>query len=319
LPGEADRVAIMIFTNKMKIHGFNKKIIEAIGYLLTVYNNKLYFCSLINTSPCFIMHNIKCSLIISTYNWPQALELCLKSVSKQKHLPNEVIIADDGSGEETRLLINELQKWFPVPLLHAWHQDLGFRKTIILNKAIQKSSFEYIIQADGDVILDKHFIGDHLNSAEPATFIRGTRAMLTPEKTEQIIASQQIDLSPFSKGVKHRNNALRLFALKWLGARKEWSSNSVRGSNLSFWKADFIRVNGYNNAISGWGHEDEELAARFINAGIIKKIVKLYAVQYHLYHSVTSKKDEPWQRELVEKTKREKMQFCTNGYQQAGV
>jgi glycosyltransferase involved in cell wall biosynthesis len=265
------------------------------------------------------MHHIKCSLIISTYNWPQALELCLKSVAKQKYLPNEVIIADDGSGEETRLLIEQLKKDFPVPLLHAWHEDKGFRKTIILNKTIYLSSFEYIIQVDGDVILEKHFISDHLNSAEPATFIRGTRAMLTKEKTEEILATKEIWLSPFSNGVKHRNNALRIFMLRALGARKKWSSNSVRGSNLSFWKADFIKVNGYNNDMSGWGHEDEELAARFINAGIIKKIVKLCAVQYHLYHPVTSKKDEPWQRELVEKTKEEKMQFCINGYQQAGV
>src|ERR1700712_962551 len=109
------------------------------------------------------MHYIKCSLVISTYNWPQALELCLKSVATQKHLPDEVIIADDGSGEETRLLIDKYKKDFPVPLLHLWHEDKGFRKTIILNKAINQSSFEYIIQVDGDVILEKHFISDHLN------------------------------------------------------------------------------------------------------------------------------------------------------------
>lgn len=264
------------------------------------------------------MPDIKCSLIISTYNWPQALNLCLQSVLKQQYLPDEVIIADDGSGEETKQLIGKFQAYFPVPLICVWHEDKGFRKTIILNKAVQQSSFEYLIQVDGDVILDKHFIGDHLSSAEPATFIRGTRAMLTEEKTREITGSEQINLSPFSSGVKHRNNALRLFMLRSLGAKKRWSSNSVRGSNLSFWKSDFIKVNGYNNDISGWGHEDEELAARFINAGIIKKIVKLCAVQYHLYHPVTSKKDEPWQRELVDKTTLEKLQFCTNGYQQAG-
>jgi glycosyltransferase involved in cell wall biosynthesis len=263
-------------------------------------------------------HIIKCSLIISTYNWPQALNLCLQSVLKQKHLPDEVIIADDGSGEETKLLINKFKKDFPVPLLHVWHEDKGFRKTIVLNKAIHQSSFEYVIQVDGDVILDKHFINDHLNSAEPAAFIRGTRAMLTENKTKAIIASGRIKLSPFSNGVKHRNNALRFYMLRSMGAKKQWSSNSVRGSNLSFWKADFIKVNGYNNDISGWGHEDEELAARFINSGVIEKIVKLCAVQYHLYHPATSKKDEPWQRGLVDRTKQEKMQLCTNGYQQTG-
>ncbi|MGN6640394.1 MAG: glycosyltransferase family 2 protein [Mucilaginibacter sp.] len=266
------------------------------------------------------MPQIKCSLIISTYNWPQALNLCLQSVLKQKQLPDEVIIADDGSGVETQQLIDRCKQNFPIPLLHAWHDDKGFRKTIILNKAIHLSSFEYIIQIDGDVILERHFIGDHLSSCEPGAFIRGTRGMLTSEKTDELIASGNgIMLSPFSPGLKHRNNALRLFALRALGAKKRWSSNSVRGSNLSFWKSDFIKVNGYNNDISGWGHEDEELAARFINAGIIKKVVKLCAVQYHLYHAVVSKKDEPWQRELIEQTKKEKVQFCTNGYQQTSV
>lgn len=264
------------------------------------------------------MQQTKCSLIISTYNWPQALHLCLLSVTSQTHLPDEVIIADDGSGEETKQLINQLKATFPVPLLHVWHADKGFRKTIILNKAVRQSSFEYIIQVDGDVILDRHFVGDHLRSAEPATFIRGTRAMLAKEKTSKILLSGKIKLSPFSGGVKHRNNALRLFALRALGAKKRWSSNSVRGSNLSFWKADFIKVNGYNNDLSGWGHEDEELAARFINAGIIKKIVKLCAVQYHLYHPISDKKDEPWQRKLVDRIKEEKVQFCANGYQQPG-
>lgn len=115
------------------------------------------------------MHPIKCSLIISTYNWPQALELCLNSVAVQKHLPNEVIIADDGSDDKTKSLIDQLKKDFPVPLIHVWHEDKGFRKTIILNKAVHQSTCEYIIQVDGDVVLDKHFIGDHLSSTEPAS------------------------------------------------------------------------------------------------------------------------------------------------------
>ena len=266
-----------------------------------------------------MMQGVKCSLIISTYNWHQALDLCLQSVLGQKHLPNEVIIADDGSGSETRRLIEKYQKDFPVPLIHVWHEDAGFRKTIVLNMAIARSAYEYIIQVDGDVIIEKHFIADHLSSAEPKTFIRGTRAMLTPEKTTQLLNAGIARISFFSSGIKHRNNALRLIGIKAVGARKVMSSNSVRGSNLSFWKADFITVNGYNNDLTGWGHEDEELAARFINAGIIKKIVKLCAVQYHLYHPVSSKVNEPIQRQAVDKVKDEKTIYCANGYQQVHV
>lgn len=259
---------------------------------------------------------MKCSLIISTYNWPAALEICLLSVLAQQQPPNEVIIADDGSTEETRQLIARYREKLPVPVHHVWHEDMGFRKTIILNKAVHKSSYEYIVQIDGDVILDKHFIADHLAVAEKDAFVRGTRAMISEERTQQIIASKNIGLSFLSAGIKHRNNALRLFALRALGVRKKMSSNSVRGSNLAFWKADFIKVNGYDNDLQGWGHEDEELAARFINAGIIKKIVKLCAVQYHLYHKVSNKDNEPGQRQTVERIKEQNIQQSKNGYVQ---
>ena len=265
------------------------------------------------------MRGLKCSLIIASYNWPEALELCLKSVLQQTRFPEEVIIADDGSGPETKSLIAAFQKIFPIPLIHAWHPDNGFQKTIILNKAVRHSTTGYIIQVDGDVILDKNFIKDHLASAEPKAFIRGTRAMLTRQKTEQLLTARSTKISFFSRGVKHRNNALRLYLLRAFGSRAVMSSNSVRGSNLSFWKADFTLINGYNNDINGWGHEDEELAARFINTFVIKKIVKLCAVQYHLYHPVADKNNEPAQRELVEKVKRDKIQFCANGYRQVSL
>ena len=256
------------------------------------------------------------ALIISTYNWPGALELVLLSVLRQTQLPDEVLVADDGSGEETRQLISLYKKDFPVPLIHVWHADNGFQKTIILNKAIKQSTSVYIVQIDGDVILDKHFIFDHINSAQHKAFIRGTRAMLSQQKTNELLNTKKTEVSLFAAGLMHRNNALRLYPFRFLGTRTKMSSNSVRGSNLSFWKSDFIMVNGYNNNIRGWGHEDEELAARFINIGVIKKIVKLCAVQYHLHHSVLNKGNEPRQRELVEKVKREKIQYCENGYQQ---
>ena len=265
------------------------------------------------------MHEVRCSLILTTYNCPSVLELCLESISKQTRFPDEVIIGDDGSGEDTKQVIDKFKENFPVPLYHVWQADKGYRKTTIFNKAVLKSSGEYIIQIDGDVLLDKHFIADHLSSREPNTFIRGTRAMLTQEKTAEILNSKNINITPLSKGVKHRNNALRIFPLRFLGVRKERSSKSVRGSNLAFWKSDYILVNGYNNDFLEWGHDDEELASRFINIGLVKKIVKLCAVQYHLHHNILSNKNTLWQRELINKIKREKLTSCANGYRQVSL
>lgn len=254
------------------------------------------------------------SLLISTYNWPEALELCLLSVARQKMLPSEVIIADDGSGENTRKVIERFKKTLPVPLIHVWHNDRGFRKTEILNKAIKESSAVYIIQIDGDVILHPCFILDHLEIAERNAFVRGTRARLTKQMTEETLAFRKTDFNALSRGVYHRLNAVRLPLLKALGIRKEMRSRSVRGSNLAFWKSDFILVNGYNNDLQGWGHEDEELAARFINNRIIKKIVKLSAVQYHLHHEESSRDLESLHSITLENTVKNTIKSCANGY-----
>jgi len=130
---------------------------------------------------------MKCSLIISTYNWPEALDLVLKSVLRQTTMPSEVIIADDGSKAETRLLVEDYKKIFSVPLIHVWQEDIGFRLATIRNKAISNSNFPYIIQIDGDVILNKNFIKDHLIFAKPNQYLFGSRVNIKEKKTSRII------------------------------------------------------------------------------------------------------------------------------------
>lgn len=255
------------------------------------------------------------SLIIATYNWPEALRCCLSTVACQKILPSEVIIADDGSDQRTKQLLEKLQETFPVPLVHVWHEDDGFRKSQILNKAIKQSRGEYVIQIDGDVLLQEYFIKDHLLAAEKGNFVRGSRARLTPTKTKEVLNSLDTHLHFYSRGVYNRLNAIRVPIFGEIGQRKEQNCRNVRGSNLAYWKQDFLQVNGYNNALNGWGHEDEELAARLINAEITKKVVKLRAVQYHLHHQELPKPNEPFHRQIIQDTVQAKITKCENGYE----
>lgn len=257
------------------------------------------------------------TLIVSTYNWPEALHLCLLSIKEQTLLPSEVIIADDGSASETRQIIDEIKKKFPVPILHLWHEDLGFRKTIILNKAVKQSSNSYIVQIDGDVILEKHFLADHVTLREPHVFVRGTRAHIEKARIPEIFRSSQIHFNFLSKGIINRFNGIRLPLFSFLLEKKSYNSTSVRGSNLAYWKSDFIQVNGYNNDLTGWGHEDEELAARFVNNNIQKKVIKLKAVQFHLSHGQLSRNNEPRHAEEVKTTVQLKLKYCINGYEQS--
>lgn len=129
---------------------------------------------------------MKTTLLISTYNWPQALGKVLDSVLRQTVLPDEVVIADDGSGEETRRLIAAKAQGFPIPLVHVWHEDKGFRKTLVLNKAIARATGDYIMQIDGDVVLERHFVADHLEVAEEGCFVCGSRVKLTPAPTQRL-------------------------------------------------------------------------------------------------------------------------------------
>lgn len=263
--------------------------------------------------------NPSVSLIISTYNWPEALNLCLKSVASQTIMPEEVIIADDGSGLATKHLIDNFQAQMGVPLIHVWHEDIGFRKSLILNKAIGAASRQYIIQVDGDVVLDKNFIKDHLSVAEEKVFVCGTRAHLKKAVLPVVFKQERTKFGFYSKGIKNRFNALRIPSLAWIFTMKRNSARKVRGCNIAFWKKDFVIVNGYNNDMKGWGAEDIELAARFVNQGVMKKGLKFKAIQYHITHDFCSRRQHSLQLRWFEDTLKNKVQRCTNGFHEIQV
>ena len=232
--------------------------------------------------------NITTSLIISTYNWPSALNLVLKSVFNQSIQPTEVIIADDGSATETKNIIDSFKEKSKTPIMHVWHEDNGFRLSEIRNKAILKSSFDYIIQIDGDTILNKHFIKDHLSSCKKGTFISASRVLLDSTKSKNILSQGFKNISPVSFGIKNRINAIRFplisIFIKPNNTQIDKLIYKVRGCNMSFWRSDLIEINGYNENIKGWGREDSELALRLLKKGISLKKIKFSAIQYHLYH-----------------------------------
>lgn len=256
------------------------------------------------------------SLLVSTYNWPDALELVFESILLQKKLPDEVIIADDGSGEETTNLINRYKKLLHIPVKHVWHPDDGFRKTIIMNKAIRSAAGNYIIQIDGDIVLHPEFISDHIKEATPRYFIKGSRGLLSPELTNVLIKSKKATISILSKGVGSRINSTRVPILSPLFYGDPIKTNDLRGCNFAFWKEDFISVNGYNNDLMGWGHEDIELAARLVNFGIKRKQLKMVAVCFHLHHQWYERSKENENLTIYRKVVENKVIKCTNGYHQ---
>lgn len=260
------------------------------------------------------MQQIKASLLISTYNWPQALDLVFRSLLVQTKLPLEIVIADDGSKPETGKLIESYRNQFPVPIKHIWHEDEGFRKTIIMNQSVSKIEGDYIIQIDGDIILHPRFIEDHLNQAQEGFFIKGSRGMLSKQKSEEILKTKCIQISPFDKGLKSKINGTRFTWASRFFYGDPKKTNDLRGCNFAVWKKDFIAVNGYNNSLTGWGHEDIELAARLVNSGIKRKQLKMSAVCYHLYHQLSSRKEEHTNMRTYDNAILNKILRCQNGY-----
>lgn len=258
---------------------------------------------------------ISSSLIIATYNWPQALECSLLSVMKQKQLPGEVLIADDGSVSETAELIRSFQLKFPVPLKHVWHEDEGFRLGMIRNKAMAAASGEYLIQVDGDIIMHPLFVKDHLHAARPSHFIGGSRVLLDKQLSENIIQNKNTGISLFTSGVKNKLNGLHAPALaRFIELfKKEKGLYNMRGCNMSFWKKDILAVNGYNENISGWGREDTELAIRLYNTGIKRVYFKLQGIAYHLFHKEYDRSSVLVNDEILNATIANKLTHCENG------
>ncbi|SBW05906.1 glycosyltransferase family 2 protein [uncultured Dysgonomonas sp.] len=257
----------------------------------------------------------KVSLIIATYNWPSALDLCLSSVASQTILPDEVIIADDGSKEATTTYIQEISMNFPCPVVHVWHEDIGFRLTVIRNKAIVKATGNYIIQIDGDVILNKHFIADHLAMAQDGCFATGSRIMMTQDLSQDLLKKKSVVLSPFTKGLRNKLNACRssLFAHYFRFRYKKDSPHYIKGCNMAFWKKDLLAVNGYNEDMTGWGYEDNEISARLINSGIRKQYLKFYGIVYHIYHPLSSHDRETINADMFNNAVENKAVWCENG------
>ncbi len=257
---------------------------------------------------------IKTTILVSTYNWPEALELSLASMLKQTVLPHEIVIADDGSTDNTRKLIEQIRENTPVPIIHVWHEDHGFRKTIILNKAIACASGDYILQVDGDAILSPHFVSDHLELAERNYFVCGSRVKLTPHLTKRLLASHALVVNEWDLPFTFMLNSFRSRLLRrFLAERYARKIDHLRGCNMAFWRDDLMKVNGYNEDLMQWGHEDGEIAFRLHYAGVKKKALKMGGNVYHLYHEESSRSNEQRHLNELERVKQEHISWCTNG------
>jgi len=232
------------------------------------------------------------SIVVATYNRPDALGAVLRSLSRQTDRGFEVLVADDGSDTATARVVSEWATRMPVPLKHVWHADRGFRLAEIRNRAIRASAGGYCVFLDGDCIARHDFVAAHRRLAERGWFVTGNRILLSRELTDRILGE---GLEPeqwhFTNWIAQRARsnvnrlepllALRLYGLRKLHPRR-W--RGARGSNMAFWRGDLDAVDGFDSAFSGWGREDSDIFIRLIRHGVRRKDGRFATGVLHLWH-----------------------------------
>lgn len=248
------------------------------------------------------------SIVVTTYNWPAALAMVLKSLTRQNVRNFEVVIADDGSGPETSQLISDIASSLNYPLHHVWQEDKGFRAALCRNKAVLKSTGEYLIFLDGDCIVRPDFVQQHLHLKEAGWFVRGNRVKLSDSYTQFILESKsEKELAGTFNIVENwiRGNIKRIMPLLRLPLgrlryRKKDDWYGVKTCNLAISRQDFFAVNGFNEDFEGWGHEDADLAIRLIRNGVHRKEGTFATAVFHCFHNEVDRSDESKNRAMLE-------------------
>jgi len=255
------------------------------------------------------------SLIISTYDRPGALEQVLEGVTAQTELPGEIIIADDGSGPATRQVIEKWQAKLPVKMSHLWHEDLGFRKTVILNKALACVSKEYLVLLDGDCVPHPKFLADHARLAEKGFWVQGRRCFVKEHYASVFSAKTSCPHSWLLQGrMSGLAKGIRLpFPLVLRNTRQR----GIIGCNMGFWREDLFAINGFDEEYMGWGiGEDSDVGTRLYHLGIPRKFIYGHVIVYHLNHPIGPRPHFEASQQRLQETIRTRKVRCEKGLEQ---
>lgn len=236
---------------------------------------------------------MKTAVVLTTYNRPDALAAALMGYLAQSTQSFELVIADDGSTEATRRVVDDFRRRGAVAINHVWHDDLGFRAAAIRNRAIAATRADYVIFSDGDCVPARDFVARHQQLAERGWFVAGNRILLSAAFTQKVLA-HAIPLHDASaaawlmawlkRDINRWLPLLRLGNGAWRKASPQrWEG--VKTCNLAAWRDDLVRINGLDETYSGWGLEDSDLVIRLLHAGVKHKSARFAAPLFHLWHA----------------------------------
>lgn len=267
---------------------------------------------------------MKISFIVLTYNRTDALLAVLRSLARQCNADHQVVIADDGSRQEQVQMLLEGCPAFECPVLHAWHPDVGFTIARARNLACRQATGDYLVFIDGDCIPNATFVAQHQRLAEAGHFVNGSRVLLSQRLTARVI-DEGLDLTcqPLSFWIKARwqgdcNKLLHLtgWPKRFFRVKKGFKWSGIRGCNLAVWRADFLRVNGFDESFQGWGHEDADFVLRLSHAGIRRKNGFLATEVFHLWHAENKRDNESTNKNRVLERMKTRLVLAAKGFQE---
>jgi len=236
---------------------------------------------------------MRVAVILSTYNQPKWLQKSLWGFAAQSYSDFTIVIADDGSGEETLECIENARRETKLNIHHIWHEDRGFRKCTILNKATLASDADYLIFSDGDCIPRRDFVEQHVRRAQHGVFLSGGYVKLPMAVSEavtrdDILTGRATDPKwLIERGVPKDIKLWKLTAGPIMGRLLDWftpTKGTWNGHNSSTFRDEILRVNGFDERME-WGGEDRELGERLIHNSVVPRIIRHQAICVHLDHA----------------------------------
>jgi glycosyltransferase involved in cell wall biosynthesis len=228
----------------------------------------------------------RCCLVVTTHERPDALARVLAAVTTQTQAPDELVVADDGSGPDTAAVVKRHAAAAHYPVHHAWQPHEGFRAGRIRNAAIARARSEYVVLLDGDMVPHPSFLADHRALARPGHYSQGVRIALDAAATRRLLEPGGELPQFWSLGLGRLRRIYGLHAPRLSGSLRGVANAvvAVKACNQGFWRDDLLAVNGFDEAMTGWGSEDKELCARLENAGVRRQTLLFAAIAWHLDH-----------------------------------
>jgi len=235
------------------------------------------------------------SVIVTTYEWPEALDVVLRSLSMQSDQDFEIVVADDGSGTLTEATVNRWKLEFGERLVHVWQADDGYRLARVRNLGAAAARGNHLVFIDGDCIPRRHFVAAIRRAQLPGWFLAGKRVQLGPILSRRFVARRS-NVARWSIGdllLRMRGGLRPLVHLTPRDRRRPWRpelpdfvpEGNAYGFLMSVSRSDFECVDGFDNRFVGWGEQDVDLALRLKRLGLRCSYAGPRATMLHLWHA----------------------------------